>query len=171
MNAKRLSRIGILSACAVAAYVFEAFIPVPVPWARIGISNIVVVLALFGFGMREAMVVTLVRIVAGNLLLGVLLSPAFMMSLGGSLAALLAMGVVRRHMMPPLSVVGASLVGAVTNNAVQIYVFALLFTGGSPPRGLMGAFIIIGALVGLVTGILSAELLRKVDLERSAGVG
>ena len=79
MDAKRLSRIGVLSACAVAAYVFESFIPVPVPWARIGLSNIVVVITLFGFGLREALLVTLVRIVAGNLLLGVMMSPSFVM--------------------------------------------------------------------------------------------
>ena len=68
---------------------------------------------------------------------------------------------------PPMSVIGASVVGAVTNNAVQIYVFALFFTGGSAPRELMGTFIIIGAVVGFVTGLLSAELLKKVALERS----
>jgi heptaprenyl diphosphate synthase len=171
MDARNLSRIGVLSACAVAAYVFESFIPVPVPWARIGLSNVVVVIALFGFGTRQALIVTLVRIVAGNLVLGILMSPAFMMSLAGSLVALLAMGLVRRHAVPPLSVIGASVVGAAANNAVQIHVFALFFTGGSPPRGLLGGFIIMGALVGLVTGLLSAELLKKVALERSTPVG
>jgi heptaprenyl diphosphate synthase len=170
MDARDLSRVGVLSACAVAAYVFESFIPVPVPWARIGLSNVVVVIALFGLGTREALIVTLVRIVAGNLLLGILLSPAFMMSLAGSLAALAAMGLVRRHAVPPLSVVGASAVGAVASNAVQIYVFALLFTGGSPPPGLLGGFIIIGALVGFATGLFSVELLKKVTLERSTAV-
>lgn len=167
MDARKLSRIGVLSACAVAAYVFESFIPVPVPWARIGLSNIVVVIALFAFGFREAMAVALVRIVAGNLLLGILLSPSFVMSLAGGLASLLVMDLARRRAVPPLSVIGASMAGAVANNAVQIYVFALLFTGGGVPRDLMGAFIVLGAAVGFVTGVLSAGLLDKVALERS----
>lgn len=165
MDVKRISRIGVLSACAVAAYVFESFIPVPVPWARIGISNIVVIAALFGFGMREALIITLMRIVAGNLLLGIVMSPAFVMSLAGGLAAITAMNFARVRLVPPLSIIGASVVGAVANNAVQIYVFALFFTGGGVPRHLMGAFIIIGAVVGFLTGLLSAGLLKKVALE------
>lgn len=171
MGARELARVGVLSACAVAVYVFESLIPVPVPWARIGLSNVVVVVAIFGFGIREALIITLVRIIAGNLLLGVLMSPAFIMSLAGSLVAIAAMGLVRLHAVPPLSVVGASVVGAVASNAVQIHVFALLFTGGSPPPGLLGGFVIMGAIVGFVTGLVSAQLLKKVALERITSVG
>ena len=170
MDAKRLTRIGMLSACAVAAYVFESFIPVPVPWARVGLSNIVVVIALFGFGFKEALLVTLVRIAAGNLLLGIILSPSLAMSLAGSLAALAVMAAARAWAVPPLSVIGASVAGAVANNAVQIYVFAILFTGGGLPRELMGMFIILGGGVGFITGLLSAHLLKKVALERSIRV-
>ena len=72
--------------------------------------------------------------------------------------------------MPPLSVVGASVAGAVANNAVQIFVFALLFTGGAVPRQLMGMFIVLGAAVGLVTGLLSARILKKVALDSSVAV-
>jgi heptaprenyl diphosphate synthase len=170
VDAKRLSRIGVLSACAVAAYVFESLIPVPVPWARVGLSNVVVVIALFGFGFREAMLVTLMRIVAGNLLLGIVMSPSFVMSLAGGLAALIVMALVGKWAVPPLSVIGASVSGAVANNAVQICVFALLFTGGGVPRQLMGTFVILGAAVGFLTGVLSAELLKKVALESSKRV-
>ncbi len=170
MDAKRLSRIGILSACAVAAYVFEAFIPVPVPWARVGISNVVVVITLFGFGFGEALLVTLVRITAGQLLLGMMFSPSFMMALAGGAAALAVMSCVRRYAVPPLSVIGASVAGAVANNVVQIFVFAALLTSGAVPAGLMGTFIVLGAAVGFATGVLSAELLKKVRLESRAGV-
>lgn len=170
MNGRKLSRIGVLSACAVAAYVFESFIPVPVPWARVGLSNIVVLIALFGFGFKEALLVTLVRLVAGNLLLGVIMSPAFAMSLAGGMAALAVMAAARAVAVPPLSITGASVTGAAANNVVQIFVFALLFTGGGVPRQLMGAFIVLGAAVGLVTGLISAQLIKKVALDRSARV-
>ena len=171
MDAPRISRVGILSACAVAVYVFESFLPVPVPWARIGLSNVVVILALFGFGLREALLVTLVRVAAGNLLLGLLLSPSFVMSLAGAIASVLAMEVARRVMIPPLSLVGASVLGAVLNNVAQIQVFAVLFTGGGAPRELMGTFMIIGAAVGLVTGMLASVLLDKVVLESTRRLG
>ena len=52
MDARRLTRIAVLSAAAVAAYVFESLLPVPLPFARIGLSNVCVVVALFGFSLK-----------------------------------------------------------------------------------------------------------------------
>ena len=61
MDAKSLSRIGVLSASAVAAYVFESLLPSPFPWARVGLSNVFVVVTLFGFGLKDAFLVNLAK--------------------------------------------------------------------------------------------------------------
>jgi len=83
-GAGRLSRLGLLAAAAVAAYVFESLLPSPVPWARIGLSNVFVITALFAFGARDALLVNLIRVIAGNFLMGFMFSPAFVFSLAGS---------------------------------------------------------------------------------------
>jgi heptaprenyl diphosphate synthase len=159
-----LARLGLLAAAAVAAYVFEGFLPAPLPWARLGLSNVVVVVVLFSQGLGAAFAVNLVRIVAGNLLVGMLLGPAFIFSAAGSTAALLVMAGVRRSLVPPLSIVGTSLAGAVTNNAAQVAVFAALFAPSQATANLLGTLLLTGVAVGLVTGVAAAKIVDKVGL-------
>jgi heptaprenyl diphosphate synthase len=166
MSARTLARIGVLSAAAVATYVFEGLLPSPVPFARIGISNVFVVVALFGFDVREALLVNLVRVLAGSLLLGLALSPAFLFSLAGSMGALGVMALIRWKAVPPLSVVGASCAGAVTSNLIQVSIFTLLFARWPVPLELAGGFALLGVGVGSITGLLAALILSKVVLER-----
>jgi heptaprenyl diphosphate synthase len=169
-GAARLSRLGILAAAAVAAYVFESLLPSPVPWARIGLSNVFVVVALFGFGARDALLVNLVRVIAGNFLMGFIFSPAFIFSLAGSTAALGLMALLKWRLWPRLSVVGISCVGAVTNNVVQVTVFTLIFSSAGVARGLMGSFILLGNGVGFFTGMVAMAILSKVRLETARPV-
>jgi heptaprenyl diphosphate synthase len=145
---------------------FEAFLPTPLPWARIGLSNVFVIVALFSSGFGDAFMVNAVRVVAGNLLLGLTLSPAFLLSSAGSTSALVVMAGVRWKLVPPLSVVGASCLGAVTSNAIQVVLFGILFAGWSLVTDLLGVFVLLGTGVGFVTGLISAGILQKVVLER-----
>lgn len=164
-GAGRLARLGLLAAAAVAAYVFESLLPSPFPWARIGLSNVFVVAALFAFGARDAFVVNLIRVIAGNFLMGFMFSPAFIFSLAGSTSALAVMTFLKWRLAPPLSVVGVSCLGAVTNNVVQVIVFTLLFSAAGVARDLMGAFILLGTGVGFFTGLVAMAILFKVRLE------
>jgi heptaprenyl diphosphate synthase len=170
MGAGLLSRLGLLSAAAVAAYVFESLLPSPVPWARIGLSNVFVVVTLFALGARNALIVNLVRVIAGNFLMGFMFSPAFVFSLAGSTAALGVMALIRWRLVPPLSVIGTSCLGAAANNAVQVIVFTFLFTASGVARGLMGSFILLGTGVGLITGLVATAILSRVRLETAQPV-
>jgi heptaprenyl diphosphate synthase len=171
MDSKRLARLGLLSAGAAATYVFESFLPMPLPWARIGLSNVFILAALFGFGFRDALLVALVRVVVGNLLLGIILSPAFILSLGGSMAAVAVMGLVRWRLVPPLSIIGASCLGAVVNNAVQLLIFLSLFSWSQVVGSMLGGFILLGVGVGFVTGLIALGILDKVVLARNRALG
>ncbi len=170
MEARRLTRIAILSAGAVAAYVFESLLPMPLPFARVGLSNVLVVVALFGFGVWEAFLVNLVRVLAGSLLMGLTLSPAFLFSLAGSMSALAVMALIRWKAVPPFSVIGASAAGATASNLVQVVLFTALFVGWPVPAGLLGGFVLLGGGVGFLTGLIAAAILRKVVLERYGAV-
>jgi len=167
----QLARLGLLAAAAVAAYVFEGALPTPLPWARLGISNVVVVVVLFTQGLGAAFAVNLVRIVAGNLLVGMLAGPAFIFSAAGSTAALLVMAGLRKTLVPPLSIVGTSVAGAAANNAVQVGVFAGLFAPTAPVANLLGVFLLLGLGVGLATGLAAAAIAPKVGLASRPGLG
>ncbi len=165
MNARLTAKIAMLSAASVGAYVAETAFPMPFPWARIGVSNVVVVIALFALGLRNAMLINLVRVIIGNLLTGGLFGLGFILSISGSTVATLVMGMLKQTSYPSLSIMGISCVGASINNLVQLSVFGLIIGGMGIPRTMLGGFLLIGVAVGLVTGILASLVMTRLKLE------
>jgi len=171
LDGRVLSRLGGLAGGAVALYVFEAMLPSPMPWARIGLSNTFVLITLFAFGLRQALLVNLVRVIAGNLLLGIFFSPAFVLSFGGSFTAVFLMGFLWQRFVPPLSVIGVSCLGAVVNNTVQIVLFTLLLTRSIIAGPVLGGFVLLGVAVGVLTGFIAARIIEKLRLETNLHLG
>ncbi|MGQ9603707.1 MAG: Gx transporter family protein [bacterium] len=165
MNARLTSKIAMLSAAAIGAYVAESAFPMPLPWARIGISNVVVVVGLFSLGLREAMLINLVRVVIGNLIAGGLFGVGFILSICGSTVSTLAMGMLKQLVYPSLSLIGISSVGASVNNFVQIMLFGLLIGAPGVSGTMIGGFLLIGVVVGSVTGILASLVMSRLKLE------
>ena len=64
-------RIARLAAFAIGLSVMEAVIPSPLPGIKPGLANIVTLLVLERFGLRAAVWVSLLRVVAGSLILGI----------------------------------------------------------------------------------------------------
>jgi heptaprenyl diphosphate synthase len=85
-------RIARYAAAAIALSVVEAAIPMPLPGVKPGLANIITLVVLARYGWRDAVWVSLLRVVAGSLLLGQFLAPGFFLSLAGALASLVALG-------------------------------------------------------------------------------
>lgn len=157
----RVSALGVLLALAIALHVVEGFVPSPLPFARAGLANVVTVFVLLAFGFRDALLLTVLRVVIGSLLAGTFLGPAFALSLAGGLAAVTAMGVLSRLAMPPLGVVGLSVAGAACHNCAQLAVVAWLFTGGRAAVVMLPAALLVSAAAGLVTGLVAHFALAR----------
>jgi len=78
-------RIARHAAAAIVLTVAEAAIPLPLPGVKPGLANIVTLVVLARWGWREAVWVSLLRVLAGSLLLGQFLAPGFFLSLSGAL--------------------------------------------------------------------------------------
>ena len=79
-----------LAALAIAIHIIESALPSPLPGVKPGLANVVTVAALILYGWRVAVWVSVLRVIAGSMLIGTFLSPTFVLSLSGALAALLA---------------------------------------------------------------------------------
>ena len=55
----------------------EILIPLPSPWIKLGLANVMTLVTLVFFGLRDAVTVTLLRIMLGSIVGGTFLSPAF----------------------------------------------------------------------------------------------
>ena len=82
-----------MAALALGLTVLEAAIPSPLPGVKPGLANIVTLIVLARYGWRAAAWVSLLRVVAGGLLLGNFLAPGFFLSLSGALCSLAVLAV------------------------------------------------------------------------------
>jgi heptaprenyl diphosphate synthase len=163
-------RIALLSAYAIALHGFESLLPTPIPWLRLGLANIITLIALCLYGMRVAMMVTLIRVTISSLFTGTFLGPSFMLSLGGGVTSTLAMGYVLSLVPRLFSPVGLSVIGALFHNMAQLllaYVFIIQRLGAIL---LISPFIILlGVVTGTVNGIIVNLIIRnlKKDSEKA----
>ena len=77
-----------MAALALGLSVLEAAIPSPLPVVKPGLANIVILIVLYRYGWRTAAWVSLLRVLAGGLLMGSFLSPGFFLGLSGALCSL-----------------------------------------------------------------------------------
>ncbi|MEW6348101.1 MAG: Gx transporter family protein [Thermodesulfobacteriota bacterium] len=92
---RRLARLAVLLAMATVIHTAEALLPVTVLWFRFGFANIIGLATLCLFGFKDALVLTVGRIVLGSLATGQFGSPAFMLAFAGGISGIGAMGLAR----------------------------------------------------------------------------
>ena len=155
-------RIALLSAYAIGLHSFESLLPTPIPWLKLGFANIITLITLVLYGMRPALMVTLIRVIAVSLFTGTFLGPAFILSLGGGIISTVAMGCVLFLSPGLFSVIGISIVGAFFHNISQLVLAYYLFIQRIEAILLISPLILLlGTLTGAVNGIISDMLIRS----------
>lgn len=135
-------------------------LPVPVPGAKLGLANIISLLAIDLYGWRDALVVSVLRVFVGSLLGGVFLGPSFAMAMSGALVSTLVMAWAYQKWRPALSLVGISLLGAAAHNLAQITAAAVLVASAGLYWYL--PYLLLFALpTGLATGFTAGFFLDK----------
>lgn len=123
-------QLALLVAIGIALHVFENLLPItymlPAPGAKLGLANIVTLLALWLYGPREALGVVLMRSVLGSLVAGTFMTLTFGLSFAGAMGSGLAMGLVVYAAAGRFSVVGTSIIGAIAHNVAQLAVAAVV---------------------------------------------
>jgi heptaprenyl diphosphate synthase len=156
--------LALFIALAVALHTFEALLPNPLPWLRVGLANILAVTALFLYGIRALWLVSVGRILVGSLVLGNLFSPGFLLSLAGGLLATLLMAGGFRSFAPRVGPVGISVLGALGHVTGQLLMAWLLIVRHSSIWMLLPFFLLFALISGMVNGLAAhmlIEALRK----------
>lgn len=156
---KRTALCAVLIALALALSYTERFIPlqlvVPLPGIKLGLANIVTLVALYLLGPRQAFLILIPRCVLGAVFGGGITGLLF--SLLGGVLALLTMAGARR--LGLFSVYGVSVLGAAAHNVGQI-----LAAMGLMQSVYIGAYLpylsLVAIVTGLTTGACCAGVLR-----------
>jgi heptaprenyl diphosphate synthase len=138
-----------------ALFAVESFIPIPFPFLRLGLANIITILVLNWWGLREALLVLILRVILGSLLSGKLLNPAFVLALSGGLAAVFAMRAAFVLNEKFFSFIGISLVGALFKNITQLLVVSFLFVKSILLLTLLPLFLMSTLVSGILVGMLA----------------
>lgn len=136
----------------------EALIPFQfgIPGIKLGIANLVIIIALYDLGAKYAFIVNLVRILIAGLLFNGLFGAAY--SLAGALVSFAVMILLKRT--DVFSVTGVSMAGGVAHNLGQILVAAFLISN-IKIFVYFPVLILSGVVSGAVIGIVAHLMLKK----------
>lgn len=145
-SSKRLALCAVLAAVALTIFVAESQIPpvVPMPGVKLGLANIVTLVAMVLLGRRDALAVLAARLILGAAFTGGF--SAFMFSAVGGLFAYIVMAALV-GVFPEKMLWVVSVLAALAHNAGQILV--AVFVTGTPG---IAVYILILAASGVVTG-------------------
>ena len=168
-SVRKLALMAVLTAVSLIVFIIEAQIPlpVPVPGAKLGLSNAVTLFALFlgcqGDGSvvnrtvplttGNVLMILLARIILGAVFTGRVV--AFIYSITGGILAFAAMAVMRKFVTNK-QIWACGAVGAVFHNIGQICA-AMVITGTPAIAAYLPVLIIVGVITGVITG-LTAQL-------------
>ncbi len=162
---KRIALCAALAAVALTIFVAESQIPpiVPLPGVKLGLANIVTLVAMVILGRRDALVVLVVRLILGSAFAGGF--SAFMFSAVGGLFAYIVMAALV-GVFPEKLLWVVSVFAALAHNAGQMLV-AVLVTGTPGIAVYIFALAASGVVTGVFTGLASMFLIRAV---RKSGI-
>lgn len=123
---KRLVFLSLLVSVGLALSIIESMIPVPfiAPGAKIGLSNMVILVTLVIFGFKEALTVGSLKSIIFTLATGSISSLFY--SLSGSILSCLLMYIIFNNFSRIFSLIGVSIFGAVAHNFAQVAVASLM---------------------------------------------
>lgn len=153
-------RIARYAAAAIALTIAEAAIPSPLPGVKPGLANIVVLIVLMRHGWRAAVWVSLLRIVAGSLVIGQFLAPGFFLSLAGTAASLGVLAAACHLPRAWFGPVSLSIFAAFAHIGGQVLLARLWLVPHDGVFYLVPVFAASALLFGVVNGLVAAKFLN-----------
>ena len=139
------------------SYIESLFpLPVPIPGIKIGIANLVILIALYRFNFKIAFLINMVRIVVSGLLFSGLFGIIY--SFAGGMLSLFIMYILMKTKL--FSMVGVSMAGGVMHNLGQLFVACIIMETPS----LMSYFSVLlfsGIISGIVIGVIAYLIERR----------
>ncbi|GHU18638.1 hypothetical protein FACS1894163_10860 [Spirochaetia bacterium] len=145
--------VALLGAFCLFLSTIEYMIPKPLPFMRIGIANLPLMLALNIFPFPTFVLLAGIKILGQALITGTLFSYIFLFSLAGTALSALSMYGLRRCFGPRrISFVGVGAAGALISNLTQL-ALAWIFIFGKSARYIAPPFLAMGLVTGIALGL------------------
>lgn len=138
----------------------EVMIPKPVPFFRLGVANLPVILALEMLDFPHFMLLVVIKTVGQGMLNGTMFSFIFLLSAGAGISSALAMYAVKKVLKERITSLGVSIAGALTSNIVQIFISEAFIFGEN--AFLIAPFLLsIGLVTSIIIGFVASFFIEK----------
>ena len=158
MKTKKVATLGLTIALAMIMSYIEALVPLSftVPGIKMGLANIVIIFVLYKIGTKEAILVSLIRVILVSLLFSNAMAMAY--SIAGAVLSLLVMWILKKT--DKFSVIGVSVAGGIMHNVGQI-IMAVILLGTEQIALYLPVLIITGTATGVVIGIVAGLVINR----------
>jgi heptaprenyl diphosphate synthase len=158
LQTNKIAKLGLLLALALVLSYVEQLVPVPlgIPGAKLGLPNLVILLLLYTYGWKEALLVSVMRIFLSGFLFGGM--SGILYSMAGAALSFLVMLLAKKCRI--FSMTAVSILGGVFHNIGQLMVDCLVLNGFSIIYYLP-LLLVCGLLAGGLNGILATQLYKR----------
>ena len=159
MKTRKLTTMALFSAIALTIFMVEAQIPalVPIPGVKLGLSNIITVVAVYLLGAKEGAAVLFVRIFLGAIFSGNF-GTIFYSAAGGAFAIAATIGL--KFVLTQKQIWIAGILGAIAHSIGQMIV-AVWLTGTPSLLIYLPVMILCSIITGLFTGLCAQFLVNR----------
>lgn len=156
----RVAYFGVFTALALIFSYIETLIPISfgIPGVKLGLANLIIVIALYNITLKEVYVLSIVRVLLSGVLFGNYFSIVY--SLAGGLLSLTVMALLKKT--DGFSVMGISIAGGVFHNIGQLIV-AMLAVETFAMSYYMPVLLIAGLITGFLIGVVADQILRRLS--------
>ncbi len=156
--------IALLGACCLFLSAVEYLIPKPLPFMRLGLANLPLMIALDIFPFGGYMTLVCLKIFGQAIITGTLFSYVFLFSVTGTVCSALVMFFLRRMFgssgRERISFIGIGTAGAMVSNIAQLFL-ARLFIFQENTRYVAPPFLAAGLITGIALGAFCEVFTRK----------
>ena len=156
----RVAYFGVFTALALIFSYVETLIPVNlgIPGVKLGLANLIIVVALYKMRLSEAYLLSVVRILLAGFIFGNYFSIIY--SLAGGLLSLTVMALLKKW--GGFSLQGISIAGGVCHNIGQLVV-AMIVVETFAMSYYMPVLLVAGLITGFLIGVVADQVLRRIS--------
>lgn len=156
--ARKTAYFGVLISLSLILSYVESLFPFGfgIPGVKLGLANLATMIALFCLGARQAILLSVLRVVLSGILFGNMFSISY--SLAGAVFSLFFMILLKQT--KKFSILGVSIAGGVTHNIGQI-LLAIFLMENKAFFYYLPVLFIVGTITGMLIGIGSNEVMKR----------
>lgn len=157
----KVAYFGVFTALALIFSYVESLIPIHfgIPGVKLGLANLIIVIALYKMSINEAYILSVIRIVLAGFMFGNLF--AILYSLAGGMLSLTIMCILKKT--DKFSAYGVSMAGGVFHNVGQLLMAAIVLESVSIGY-YFPVLLISGLATGFVIGVIANEMIKRLKI-------